>query len=433
MKQLITMTKKELARYEIIQRLIKKEINGTTASLQMGLTVRQVKNIKVRVVKQGPAGIVHQSRGREGNRKMDCGMIKNIENIVKENYHDFGPTFASEKLLENHKIEVSKEKLRQIMTSIGLWRPKEKKKQKQYRHWRERKEHYGQMEQFDGSYHDWFEGRGEKCCALASIDDATGKITKLHFTDSESVKNVYQFWKGYVKNTGKPVAIYLDRHSTYKQNQRSVFDDESSLTQFERAMKELNINIIHARSPQAKGRIERLFDTLQDRLVKEFRLAGISTVEQANNFVNEIFLENFNKQFAVVPQKRSDLHRPLAKHEKKNLDKIFSTRNYRTVNNDFTVKLNGLWYQLEKEQPVLVRQKETICIEERISGQMFFCLKDKQLNFYALPERPKRIKMPIIALTKTKPAWRPPADHPWRKSLILNVPKNQKSQKLLKV
>lgn len=435
MKQLITMTKKELSRYEIIQRLIKKDINGTTASLQMGLTVRQVKNIKARVLEKGPDGIIHQSRGKEGNRKMDDNKVKNIENIVKEKYSDFGPTFASEKLFENHKIGVSKEKLRQIMTAIGLWQPKEKRRQKQYRHWRERKEQYGQMEQFDGSYHDWFEGRNGsgKYCALASIDDATGKITGLHFTDSESVKNVYRFWKDYVENTGKPVAIYLDRYSTYKQNQKSVFDDENSLTQFERAMKELDINIIHARSPQGKGRIERLFDTLQDRLVKEFRLAGISTVEQANKFVDEIFLEKFNKQFAVVPQRRGDLHRPLTKYEKQNLDKIFSVRNYRIVNNDFTVKFERAWYQLEKEQPCLVRQKETICIEERISGEMLFCLKDKHLNYRLLPERPKRIAMPIIALAKNKPAWRPPADHPWRKPLILNVPKNQKSQKLLKV
>lgn len=426
------MTKKELARYEVIQRLIAREINGATASLQMGLTVRQVKNIKARVLKQGPSGIIHQSRGKEGNRKMDDDRVINIENIVREKYSDFGPTFASEKLLENHKIKVSKEKLRQIMTSVGLWQPKEKK-QKQYRHWRERREQYGQMEQFDGSYHDWLEGRSERCCALASIDDATGRITNLHFTDSESVINVYQFWKNYIENLGKPLSIYLDRHSTYKQNQKSVFDDENSLTQFERAMKELDIKIIHAMSPQAKGRIERMFDTLQDRLVKEFRLAGISTIEDANKFVDKIFLEKFNKQFAVIPQRRGDLHRPLSEREKQNLYKIFSVRNYRIVNNDFTVKFEGVWHQLEKEQPVLVRQKETICIEERISGEMFFCLKDKHLNYRPLPERPKRIAMPIVALTKDKPAWRPPANHPWRKPLILNVWKNQKSQKLLKV
>lgn len=432
-QQLIAMTKKELSRYEVIRRLISREINGTTASLQMGLSVRQSKRMKARVLRFGPAGLIHQSRGKEGNRKMDDGKLKNIENIVKEKYLDFGPTFAAEKLLENHKVKVSVEKLRQIMASIGLWQPKEKKKQKQYRHWRERKEQYGQMEQFDGSYHKWFENRSGECCALASIDDATGKITNFHFTDSESVINVYQFWKNYVENKGKPISIYLDRHSTYKQNQKSVFDDENSLTQFEKAMKELDIKIIHAMSPQAKGRIERIFNTLQDRLVKELRLAGISTIERGNKFVNETFLKKFNKQFAVVPKKRGDLHRPLSESEKQNLDKIFSVRNYRIAHNDFTVKFKGAWYQLEKEQPCLVRQKETICIEERISGEMFFRLKDKYLNYHLLPVRPKRIKAMIVALVKTKSVWRPPANHPWRTPLMINVPKNQTSQKLLKV
>lgn len=418
MKQLITMTPKELSRYGIIQRLIKKEINGTTASLQMDLTVRQVKNIKAKVLKQGSSGVIHQSRGKPGNRKLSSRIIEKATTIIKENYHDFGPTFASEKLFEINKIKINKETMRQIMIEIGLWKAKEKKKNKQYRYWRERKEQYGQMEQFDGSYHHWFEDRNEECCLLASIDDATSKITNLHFTDSEGVKNVYGFWKKYVEQKGKPLSIYLDRHSTYKQNQKSVFDDEKLLTQFEKAMQELGIKIIHARSPQGKGRIERLFDTLQDRLVKELRLAGISTIEEANIFVNEIFIEKFNKQFAIIPRKRGDLHRPLTKYEKGALDNIFSIKNHRIVNNDFTVKFKGQWYQLEKSQPVLVRQKEKVCMEERISGQLFISLKNKNLDYRILPERPKRIKFPIIALTKTKPSWRPPIDHPWRKSFI---------------
>lgn len=424
MTQLITMTPKELRRYGIIQRLIKKEINGTMASLQIGLTIRQVKNIKARVLEQGPTGIIHQSRGKQGNRKLDQNKLKNIENIIKEKYYDFGPTFASEKLFENHNIRISKETTRKIMITVNLWQPKSKKKQKHYRHWRERKEQYGQLQQFDGCYHKWLEDRGGESCALASIDDATGKVTGMELTDWEGTINCLSYWKNYVEKNGKPMAIYLDRHSTYKQNQKSVFDDKNCLTQFERVMQELDIEVIHAMSPQGKGRIERLFNTLQDRLVKEFRLAKISTVEYANKFVNEIFIEKFNKKFSVAPQKKGDLHRPLTEYEKNNLDKIFSVKSFRIVNNDFTIRFEGKWYQLEQSQPVLVRQKEKVEIQEHISGKMFICLKDKNLDYRILPERPKKIHIPIIALTKTKPAWRPPADHPWRRPLILNAQKN---------
>lgn len=422
---LITMTSKELVKYEIIKRLIDKQINGTTASLQTRLSLRQVKRLKAKVLVSGAQGIIHKSRGRISNRIIDRDKLQNIENIVKEKYHDFGPTFASEKLFENHSIKVSIEKLRQIMINIALWQAKSRKKQKHYRHWRERKAQYGELLQFDGCYHLWFEDRGEQSCALASIDDATGKIPSIEFTDWEGTINCMTYWKNYIETHGKPMAIYLDRHSTYKQNQKSVFDDKNCLTQFERVMQELDIKVIHARCPQGKGRIERLFDTLQDRLVKEFRLAKVSNIESANKFTNEIFIEKFNKKFSVLPEKRGNLHRPLSEYEKNNLDKIFSVKNYRIVNNDFTIRFKGKWYQLEKSQPVLVRPKENICIEEQISGQMFITLRDKKLNFRELPERPaKIIKVPIIALTKTKPSWKPPANHPWRKSLILSSQKN---------
>lgn len=424
MTQLITMTPKELTRYEIIKRLIDKQINGTTASLQIRLSVRQVKRLKANVLEQGAKGIIHKSRGRISNRTIDPDKLQKIKNIVKKKYHDFGPTFAGEKLLENHNIKVSVEKLRQIMTEINLWQPKLKKKQKHYRHWRERKEQYGQLQQFDGCYHKWFEDRGGESCALASIDDATGKVTGMELTSWEGTINCLSYWKNYVEKNGKPIAIYLDRHSTYKQNQKSVFDDKNCLTQFERVMQELDIKVIHAMSPQGKGRIERLFNTFQDRLVKEFRLAGISTVESANKFVNETFIEKFNKKFSVAPQKRGNLHRPLTEYEKNNLDKIFSVKSFRIVNNDFTIRFEGKWYQLEQSQSVLVRQKEKVEIQEHISGQMFICLKNKNLDYRILPERPKKINIPIVALTKTKPAWRPPANHPWRRPLILNAQKN---------
>jgi hypothetical protein len=286
------------------------------------------------------------------------------------------------------------------------------------------------MEQFDGSYHHWFEDRGEECCLLASIDDATGKITKLKFVDWEGVKPAFIFWKEYMETHGKPLKIYLDRHSTYKINAKSLFDDPNALTQFERAMKDLNTEIIHAHSPQAKGRAERLFGILQDRLVKELRLAGISTIEQANKFVEEEFIPKYNQKFAVIPQKKGNLHKPLNRFEKDNLNKIFSIQDTRIVNNDFTIRFKGKWFQLLETRPTLVLRKDEVLIEERINGSIFISLRNKYLNYIPLPNRPEKINMKIIALTKTKPIWKPPSDHPWRRQFILNPQKMYQTSSL---
>lgn len=422
-QELITMTQKELSRYEIIKRLINKEINGTEAAKQLGLSVRQTKNLKAAVKGHGAKGIIHGNRGRPGNRGLPEARIEQIKKIIKQKYPDFGPTFAVEKLKENHQLIISNEKLRQLMISWKLWKLKPRKKNKKYRSWRQRKEQYGEMLQFDGSYHKWFEGRAPQCCLLASIDDANSKITKLRFVDWEGVKPAFVFWKEYTETCGKPVSIYLDRHSTYKQNAKSLFDDPKALTQFERALKkDLNIDIVHAHSPQAKGRAERLFGTLQDRLIKELRLAKINTQEEANKFVDEIFIPQFNNKFSVLPQKKGNLHRALTKLDKENLDKIFSIQDTRVVNNDFTLRFKGQWFQLAKSQPTLVLRKDRVLTEERIDGTIFVSLRNKYLDYRVLPARPQKVKemKKVIGLTKTKPAWKPAADHPWRQPFVLN-------------
>lgn len=425
-QELITMTNKELSRYEIIQRLIGKEINGTEAAKQINLSIRQVKNIKARVIKEGARGVIHKSRGEPSNRKMPDENIKEIEKIVKENYHDFGPTFASEKLEENYQIKIGKEKLRLLMIDWKLWKPKPRKKNKEYRSWRQRKEQSGEMEQFDGSYHKWFENRAPECCLLASIDDAKGKITKLKFVYWEGVKPAFIFWRGYIEKHGKPLSIYLDRHSTYKQNQKSLFDDPKALTQFQRAMeKDLGIKIIHAHSPQAKGRIERLFETLQDRLIKELRLGNISTKEEANKFVEKVFIPKFNAKFAVLAQKKGNLHKPLNEFEKTNLDKIFSVQNTRVVSNDFTIRFEGRWYQLLETQPTLVLRKDRVLVEQRITDELFISLRNKYLNYKLLPGRPVKVKTKVIALNRTKSCWKPPANHPWRRPFVIPKKENQ--------
>ncbi len=422
-QETITMTQKDLSRYNVISRLIDGHINGSEAAKQLNLCVRQVKRLKAKVKKHEARGIIHSSRGKSSNRRLAKEIIKKIEKIVKGKYCDFGPTFASEKLADNHQIKVGKEKLRQLMTEWKLWKPKPRKENNEYRSWRPRKEYYGEMEQFDGSYHRWFEDRASECCLSASIDDATGKITKLKFVNWEGVKPAYIFWREYMETHGKPLKIYLDRHSTYKINAKSLFDDLGTLTQFERAMRDLDTEVIHAHSPQAKGRIERLFGILQDRLVKELRLKGISTIESANEFVENEFIPKYNQKFAVLPQKKRNLHKPLNRFEKDNLDKIFSIQDTRTVNNDFTIRFKGKWYQLLETQPTLVLKKDEVLIEERVDDSIYISLRNKYLNYIVLPERPKKMEIKVIALSQTKSYWKPPTDHPWRKPFILNPSK----------
>jgi hypothetical protein len=277
------------------------------------------------------------------------------------------------------------------------------------------------MQQFDGSYHKWFEDRGKEECLLASIDDATGKITQAEFTDNEGVTPTFLFWKQYASVIGKPVNIYLDRHSTYKVNTKSVFDNPKVLTQFERAMKDLDIAIIHAYSPQAKGRIERLFGTLQDRLIKELRLEKINTAREANEFLQKEFIPKFNEKFSVAAQNNGDLHRTLTKIDTENLETIFSKQHTRKVHNDFTISFKGVWHQLSEQQPTTVLRKDTVLLEERLDGTVWISIRGKYLKYTVLPERSKKvIKMHITALTRERQIWKPPADHPWKRPFILS-------------
>lgn len=420
-QELITMTPKELSRYEVIKKLLSKEINGTEAAKQLALSVRQIKRLKANVKKQGSKGIIHAGRGKPGNRKMSKIQVEKMETIIRARYVDFGPTFAAEKL-EQQQIKVSSEKLRQLMISWDLWKAKPRKKNGEYRAWRQRKEQYGEMIQFDGSYHHWFEDRADKCCLLAAIDDATSRIIKLKFVQDEGTLPVFSFWKPYTEKHGKPLTIYLDRLRTYKQNLKSVFDDPNCRTQFQRVIEtDLGIKIIHAYSCQAKGRAERLFKTLQDRLIKEMRLAGISSIEQANQFTEQVYIPKHNAKFVVLAQKKGDLHKSLTKFEKGNLDKIFSVYETRTVNNDFTVRHKGKWYQLAQQQPCLVRKREKVQMEQRISDELLISLRDRYLNYTVLPGRPEKvIEVKIPALATARPVWKPPADHPWRRSFSIS-------------
>jgi len=419
--KLITMTKKEAERFGIIKDLLAGKLDGTETAKKLGLSVRQTKRLKAAVDEKGIKGVIHGNRGRDGHNKISKKILDKAKKYLKEKYADFNPLLAKEKLAELNDIELSKETVRQLMIGEKLWKAKKKGEIKKH-FWRERKDNYGEMEQFDGSYHNWFEGRNEaeiglEQCLLLSVDDATGKITGAKLDYNEGVLPVFGFWREYFLANGKPLAIYLDKFSTYKVNHKNAVDNKDLMTQFERAMKQLDVKVIHAHSPQAKGRVEKMNGTLQRRLVKELRLAGINTIGEANEFLNKAFIPKFNKQFAVIPKKENDLHR---KPGEENLDKILSIQSERKVNNDYTVRFKSKYYQLAEIQPTTVFKKNSVTMEEHLNGEIKIALRDHYLNWFLLPEKPKKeIEAKLVALTRTKPtAWTPPADHPWRKQFL---------------
>ncbi len=416
------LTGKEQEKLRVINEAITNNMTNAQAAKMLGLSVRQVKRLKKTVRISGHQGIVHKLKGTQGNRRINTVIKAQVMTLIKKHYADFKPGFATEKLQENHEIVVSPETVRKWMIEEKLWKERKQKKTGQYRSWRPRKEYFGELQQFDGSYHLWFETRFVdangiplEVCLLASIDDATGNITKASFADNEGVVAVFLFWKAYVITVGKTRSVYLDKFSTYKINHKAAVDNHELMTQFERAMKDLAIYLIPAHSPQAKGRIERLFDTLQDRLVKEMRLANIHTPEEGNKFLEEVFIPKFNNKFAVIPAKDGDVHRVLSKSDKKNLNRIFSVQSTRVVQNDFTIQFKSNWYQLAELQPTTVRAKDKVLIEEWLDGTIHFSVREKYLTYVVLPGKPKKAKTNPTIITSHTLNWKPPKDHPWRK------------------
>lgn len=410
------MTTVERLKLTVIEELSDGLINGTTAANKLNLSVRQVKRLKSKFRDKGHDGLIHGSRGRPGLRKININLENNIVKIINDKYWDFGPTLAYEKLQAFHQIKLGRETIRAIMIRNNIWKLK-KRRRSEYFSWRERRTSYGELQQFDGSYHNWFEGRNPaipEACLLTSIDDATGRITNAKFDTNESTVAVFRFWWEYIKQNGIPSEIYLDKFSTYKINHPAAVDNAELMTQFRRAMKELGVNVILANTAQAKGRVERLYGTLQDRLVKEMRLVGISTIETANIFLKEKFVPFFNSRFAVIPKSNNNCHRTLDISTALKFGGIFSKHYVRRINNDFTVQYNTKWYQLKEIQPTTIFKTEKVTIEERLDNTIKIKYKNHYLNFFLLPDKPLKVKSSPVVLTEHKSNWIPPVNHPWR-------------------
>lgn len=423
-KEVLQMTQRDLDRLRVLHQSIQKKITQEKAGNLLNLSREHVNRLCQKIRKKGDRAIIHGLRGRKSNHQLLESLINKAKKILKEKYSDFGPTFAAEKLLEIEGIRLSDEKVRQLMIAEALW--KNKKRKGVHREWRERKDCFGEMAQMDGSDHAWFEGRGNKCILLASIDDATSQIF-LRFTEHEDTRNLMQFSKAYMERYGRPRSFYVDKDSIYITNRKPSLEEELqgkkyALTQFTRAMEiDLGIKVINAGSPQAKGRVERLFGTLQDRLVKELRLAGISTISAANDFLDKIYLSKHNEKFDVTPKNSTNLHRHVNK-TKAELDSIFSFQEERTLCNDYTIHWKNRLFQIEKYQPFFLLPRTKVIVEERLNGKIKIKYKKKHLKMREIDQ--DKIRKPLhptpLKKAKAKPQNRyystPLKNHPWKKS-----------------
>ena len=330
---LVTMNNKELTRLRVIQDLISKRITPRIAARLLDVTSRQIRTLRARYDRSGASGLVSLRRGKPSNRAYPDQFRNSILDIVRSQYPDFGPTFAAQKLLERHGITIGTDTLRSWMIAGGIWADRKARRKPVYQP-RYRRDCFGELVQIDGSEHWWFEDRGPQCTLLVFIDDATSKLLELRFVESESAFSYFAATSSYLARYGKPIAFYSDKHGVFRVNAKGAVGGDG-MTQFGRALRELNIDIICANTPQAKGRVERANRTLQDRLVKEMRLAGVSTME-AGNAMLPAFVADYNERFGKAPANDKNLHRPLAAEDK--LEDIFVWRQERVVSANLTLQ-----------------------------------------------------------------------------------------------
>ena len=407
----IIMNRKELEQVKIFEKLLTQSITQNDAATTLGISNRQVRRKLKKYRLLGAASLAHQNRGKPSKRVWNKEEKEFAMKLFENEFNGFGPTFATEKLMDLYNIKISNETLRQAMIKSGVW-IKEIKRSK-HRTRRPRSACFGMMIQLDGSPHDWFKGRAPKCTLLVFIDDATSKILWLEFVPSESVESLMNATKNYILKWGIPIYFYTDYGSVFHVNINNK--DHEKLTQFERSVKELGANIIHASSPQAKGRVERANKTLQDRLVKEMTLREISGMDDANAFAQNEYLTMHNNKFAVTPAEEIDVHKsPLGF----NLNDIFCLKDSRIIQNDFTVKYKNQLFQLEKEQKTLVRPKEFASIFESFDGTISMLLRSTKLNFHKIVDCREFKSSPSDCAVKSGSfkIYTTAKNHPWRRT-----------------
>ena len=410
----ITLSKKSLNRLPVIRDLEQGHIRQAEAAKQLRLSVRQIRRLLTRYRRDGEAGLTSQRLGHPSNNRLDADIRAQALNLIQTHYHDFGPTLACEKLTERHRLSLSVETTRQLMISAGLWRSKGRKPKRHHPR-RERRARFGELIQIDGSPHDWFEGRAPKCTLLVLIDDATGQLMHLRFVEAETTEAYMASLRHYLNEHSRPVALYSDCHSVFRVN-----CEEGGLTQFGRALETLEIEAIHAHSPQAKGRVERANLTLQDRLIKEMRLRSINDQEAANAFL-PIFLSDFNGRFAVAARNPEDAHRPVL-HTEHELGLILARHTSRQISKDLEVQYNNSIYQIQTTSPCYTLRRAQMTVCESFDGRVTLLYKGRELPYKCLSKDQKcqqkmdakELNTAVDKAIKRRTPYKPKANHPWR-------------------
>jgi transposase len=408
------MTQRERDRLVVLKKALKKLIKQSQAAKELGLSARQVKRLLRDLRLEGDKAVIHGLRDRRSNRKTSAAQREEIVRILSQQvYRGFGPTLASEYLAKKHKVTIGREALRQIMMSAGLWRSR-KQSVTQVHQWRTRRSCRGELVQWDTSVHDWLEGRGPKLYLIHMIDDATSELTGRFVAHDSTEENMRLLWS-YLERHGRPVAFYTDKASLF-QTAPKIARDVKALprdereplppTQIGRALRELGVLWIGAHSPQAKGRVERSFGTAQDRLVKGLRVAGASTLEEANRYLREEFLAWWNQHLVVAPDNPTDAHRPLGKEH--DLAATLCVADTRQVGNDYTIQLDGKLYQIAVGAEPAGLKGAIVRVERRLDGSLAMRFRDRYFAVAECHPRPKVAAKAAPANSKPRPSHKPP-------------------------
>lgn len=407
----ISMNGRERKRLVVLSQVGAGKLRLRGAAELLGISYRQMKRLWKRYQAEGDRGLVHGLRGKPANRQSQSSLRDRVLARYRESFGDYGPTLAAESLAEEG-IAVSVTTLRRWLTQAGLWQ--RKRERKQHRRRRERKEFFGELVQMDGSHHDWFEGRRSWAVLMVMIDDATGRIFAWFF-EEETLEAAFTMMQGYAARQGLPAALYVDRASIYRSDREptaaEILAEKEPKTQFGRAMEELSVRLILARSPQAKGRVERMNGTLQDRLVKALRQRGISDLATANEFLEKEFLAPFNTKFGKPPAQPTDVHRAVP--QELDLQRVLAVHEERVVQNDWTVRWQNGYLQLGRTSGVQPKQRVQVC--SQLDGRVRLFAGDRELPYGTTRSEPRPTSPPKRpSPPKSNQGQKPAATHPWR-------------------
>jgi transposase len=371
----LLMSRSERDRAHVVRQVFEHRLSQREASERLGIGVRQFKRLLRCWRQEGDAGLVSRQRGRASHNRLPAARRAQVTELLRDKYPDFGPTLAAEKLLEREGIKISRETLRQMQVALGLWKPKSRRVRRVFQ-LRDRRPRFGELIQIDGSPHDWFEGRGPRCTLIVFIDDATSRLTALRFAPVESARAYLETLRCQVLKHGCPLAFYSDRHGIFRVNAKDAQSGDGK-TELGRVAARLNIELIHALTPQAKGRVERANQTLQDRLVKEMRLQNISSIEAANAFA-PAFIGFWNGKFAVAPRDETSAHR-LWTSTPQALEDALARHEERVLSKALTFSSAGSKYCVQTKGPGTALRGAKVTLYHFVGGGMSVHYKDRVL------------------------------------------------------